>query len=112
MATELRFRAATADDLDRLLEIHLTAFPDDRTIEERKRNFTATAFGTYGDLVVAEREDGIVGHAFLFPLEAWFGGRAIRMGGIASLGVAPEARGQGVGTALLGHLHVLSDIRG
>ena len=34
------------------------------------------------------------------------------MGAIASLGVAPEVRGRGVGTALLQHLHVASDVRG
>ena len=113
MATDdLRFRAATADDLERVLEIHLAAFPDERTVEERRRNFTASPFGGYDELVIAERAGEIVGQAFLFPLEGWFGGRAIRMGGIASLAVAPEARGQGVGSALLGHLHVASDVRG
>lgn len=113
MATEdLRFRAATADDLDRVLEIHMAAFPDPRVIDERRRNFTANRFGTLEDLVVAVRGDDIVGQAFLFSLEAWFGGRAVPVGGIASLAVAPEARGQGIATALLAGLHVASDMRG
>jgi predicted acetyltransferase len=109
---DLRFRTATKSDLDRVLEIHLPSFPDERTVDERTRNFTANRFGSLDDLVVAEQAGEIVAQAYLFPLEAWFGGRAVRMGAIASLGVAPEVRGRGVGTALLQHLHVASDVRG
>jgi predicted acetyltransferase len=113
MATlDLRFRPATEGDLDRVLEVYLTSFPDDRTTEQRRRNFTANRFGGLSDLVLAEHRGDIVGHAFLYPLEAWFGGRAVRVGAIASLGVAPEARGRGIATALLQHLHVTSDVRG
>lgn len=113
MATDdLRFRAATADDLDRILEVHMTAFPDNRGIEERRRSFLANPFGTLDDMIVAERDGTIVGQAFLFPLGGWFGGRTVRLGAIASLGVAAEARGQGVATALVARLHVASDVRG
>ena len=113
MATEdLRFRAATASDLDRILEINVTAFPDPRGVDDRRRGFTANRFGALDDLVLALRGDEIVGQAFLYPLQAWFGGRAVQVGGIASLAVAPEARCQGVATALLGGLHVASDMRG
>ena len=113
MPTEdLRFRAATSSDLDRILEIQLCAFPDARSADERRRNFTASPFGALDDLVLAMRGDEIVGQAFLFPLECWFGGRAVQVGGVASLAVAPEARGQGVASALLRALHVASDMRG
>ncbi|AKU97558.1 acetyltransferase, GNAT family [Labilithrix luteola] len=54
----------------------------------------------------------IVGHAFLFAMGAWFGNRKVRMGGIASVAVALEARGLGVGTGLLNDLHVRSHARG
>lgn len=108
----LHIRAARKDDLDRLLAIHFAAYPDGRSVEERRRNFGANALGTMDDLVVVEREGSVVGHAFLFPLEAWFGGRAVRLGGIASVAIAPEARSQGVGTALMGALHRASDVRG
>jgi predicted acetyltransferase len=113
MATEdLRFRAATVSDLDRILEIHITAFPDPRGVEERRRVFTASRWGTLEDLILAVRGDDILGQAFLFPLEAWFGGCAVQIGAVASLAVAPEARCQGIATALLGALHVASDMRG
>lgn len=109
---DLRFRAATVDDLDRILELHVTAFPDSRGAEERRRSFLANPFGSLEDMVVAEQDADIVGQAFLYPLEAWFGGRAVRMGAIASLAVAAEARGRGVATMLVTHLHVASDVRG
>lgn len=111
-SNELSFRRATEEDLERVLAIHVVAFPDGRTATERRRNFTASRFGRRDDLWVVERRGDIVGQGFLFPLHSWFGGRAVPMGGIASVSVAPEARGQGVATALLQHLHVTSDMRG
>ena len=109
---ETTFRAARPDDVDRLLDIHLAAYPDARGVEERRRNFVANPFGTLDDLVVGERGGAIVAHAFLFRLETMFGGRVVKTGGVASVAVAPEARGQGVAGALMRHLHVASDVRG
>ncbi len=108
----LQFRRARPDDLDRLLEIHVAAFPDVRRAEARRRNFTTNPLGALDDLVVAEHDGTLVAHAFLFGLEAWFGARPVRMGGVASVGVAPEARGRGVASELLAHLHALSFGRG
>jgi len=108
----LQFRAAAEADLERLLEIHSVAYPDARAADERTRNFTANPLGRLEDLVVAVRGDEIVAHAFLFPMETWFGGRLVPTGSIASVAVAPEARGQGIATALLTHLHAQSDARG
>jgi len=107
----LKFRKASVRDLDRLVEVHLAAYPDPRSVEARERNFTHNPFGGIEHLVVAEERGAIVGHAFLFPFEARFGGRAVKVGGIASVGVAPEARGRGIATSLMNHLHVLSDRR-
>jgi len=101
----LAFREAREADLDRLVEIHQSAFPDARGVEARARNFAHNPLGPLRDLVVAESRAGIVAHGFLFALEAWFGGRRVKVGGVSSLGVAPEARGLGIGRALLGELH-------
>jgi predicted acetyltransferase len=109
---DLRFRPATEGDVDRVLELHFAAFTDERSATERRRNFTANPLGGLGDLVLALRGEDIVAQAFLFPLEAWFGGRSVRIGAIASLATAPEVRGQGLATALLEHLHVTADVRG
>ncbi|PKN58811.1 MAG: GNAT family N-acetyltransferase [Deltaproteobacteria bacterium HGW-Deltaproteobacteria-14] len=45
----------------------------------------------------------------LLPMGQWFGGRRVATGGIAGVGTAPEARGQGASRALL--LRVLRDLR-
>jgi predicted acetyltransferase len=99
------FRPAEEGDLDRLVEIHTGAFPDPRGHAERLRNFTANPLGALRDLRVAVAGDTLIAHAFLFPLDAWFGGRAVPVAGVASVGVAPEARGRGAAAALLAHLH-------
>jgi predicted acetyltransferase len=106
------FRTATDDDVPRLLEIHLAAYPDPRGAEERKRNFLSNPFGSIENLTVAEVAGDIVAHAFLFPFEASFGGRCVKVGGIASVAVAPEVRGRGIGRVLMRRLHAVSDMRG
>lgn len=108
----LSFRSATEDDLDRLVDIHLVAYPDDRSGEVRRRNFTANAFGDLSDVFVALDGDEIRGHARLFRMQSWFGARRVKLGGVASVAVAPEARGQGVATALVEHLHARAGARG
>lgn len=108
----LQFRRAKEDDLDRLVEIHLAAYPDTPSVQARQRSFTQNPFGKLADLIVVEDRGQLVAHAFLYPLRAWFGGARVLVGGIASVGVAPEARGRGVATALMHHLHRLSDRRG
>jgi predicted acetyltransferase len=107
----LTFRTAREADLDRLVEIHLAAYPSGRPAQAR-RSFAAHPLGGFDALVVAELDGDLVAHAFLFALETWFGGRAVKTGGIASVGVAPEVRGQGIARALLAELHRRSDLRG
>ena len=109
---ERRFRRANEQDLERLVEIHLAAYPDPRSVAARQRNFTHNPFGGLEHLVVVEDAGVIVGHAFLFPFRASFGGAAVKVGGVASVGVAPEARGRGVATGLMKYLHQLSSRRG
>lgn len=108
----LGIRNATSADLDRLVAVHTSAFPDPRGANARVRNFTQNPLGTLDDLRVAEQDGRVVGHAFLFRMGIHYGGRVVPAGGIASVGVAPEARGRGVATALLAHLHAESDARG
>jgi predicted acetyltransferase len=101
----LTVRRARKRDLDRVLEIHGAAFPDPRPVEVRRRVFLMNKFGGFQHLRVAERAGEVVAHAFLFPMEVWACGRRAPAVGIASVGVAPEARGAGIGKALLASLH-------
>jgi len=106
------FRPAREDDLERLLDIHTSAFPDPRGRPARIRNFEKNALGSFSDLHVLLEGDVVQAHAFLFPLQAWFGGVRVDVGGIATVGVAPEARGRGLGSRLVEHLHQLALARG
>jgi predicted acetyltransferase len=112
MTLPMETRRAEEDDLDRLIEIHASAFPDPRGYEDRRRNFAENAWAPLSDLCVVVRDGHIVAHAFLFPLHAWFGGQRVQCAGIASVGVAPEARGTGVARFLLDHLHEEARARG
>lgn len=108
----LAIRPAREAELERLVDIHIGAFPDPRDREARIRNFTRHPLGELSDLWVLAEGDTPLAHAFLFPLAAWFEGAQVRVGGIATLGVAPEARGRGLASRLLEHLHGVSSARG
>jgi predicted N-acetyltransferase YhbS len=93
--------------MDRLIEIHFSAFPDDRGRGARERNFCENRLGPLSDLRVAEDAAGrVVGHAFLFSLEFHLNRGRVRAAGIASVGVAPEARCAGIATRLAEACHV------
>src|SRR5579872_6323897 len=105
-------RQARPEDIVRLVAIHTTAFPDERGHQARVYNFTRNVLGGLDVLWVLEERGVVVAHAFLFALEAWFGGSRVRVGGAATLGVAPEARGRGAGSSLMRHLHGVASARG
>jgi predicted acetyltransferase len=111
-STSLSFRPARLADLERLVTIHASAFPDPRGMSERRTNFTHNVRGRLTDLIVAHDENEIVAHGFLFRSAGFFGGLEAQVGSIASVGVAAEARGRGIGNALMGELHRLSCARG
>lgn len=113
MREALAFRRATEEDLDRLVDIHFFAYPEGGYSDPtRRRHFTHNPLGSLHDVIVAEHAGTVVAHAFLLPLRASFGGQLVRVGGVASVAVAPEARGRGVATALMDELHAASDRRG
>ena len=89
------FRPAREDDLERLLDLHTSAFPDPRGRPARTRNFEKNALGAFSDLHVLVEDDTVLAHAFLFPLEAWFGGARVPVGGVATVGAAADGAGGG-----------------
>lgn len=95
-----------------MIEIHSNAFPDPRGFEARGRFLRSHDLGDLDHLYVAERGGLVLAHAFLFALQGWFGGRRVKFGGIASVGVAPEVRGEAVARTLLDELHRRANERG
>lgn len=53
------------------------------------------------NLRVALAEDRIAAGFGIFDFGQWFGGRGVRSAGIGCVGVAPEVRGTGVGSAMM-----------
>jgi predicted acetyltransferase len=106
-------RPATEADLDRLVEIHMASYPDDRGVPARRMNFVQNSIGRLEDLRVVERDGQVVGQGFgFFDLATWFAGRAVPTLGIASIAVAPEARGTGVAGEILRGLEKEGRARG
>jgi predicted acetyltransferase len=99
------FRQAQPSDEERLIEIEGQAYPSEWSHAERRRAIFDNPLGALKELIVAEIRGKIVAQAFLFPLVTWWGGRKVKTGGIASVGVAVEARGQGIASALMAHIH-------
>lgn len=89
--------------------------PDDfeQAYEARRRSFgsagvTFESWCTIYEQSVSDRlalvaRDGatVVASARILPLRQWWHGRAVPMGGVGSVVVAPEARGRGVARALM-----------
>lgn len=82
-------RAATSADLDRIRDVELASFSDPWT----RHAFERVIGDPRVHFVVAAVDDRVAGY-----IVAWF---VMDEGEIANLAVAPEARGRGVGIALL-----------
>lgn len=52
-------------------------------------------------LRVARRDHRLVGGLAFIPMGQWFGGARIPLAGITAVGVAPDQRGMGIGSALM-----------
>jgi predicted acetyltransferase len=112
MNERMQTRRAEPSDLDRIVEIHASAFPDPRGYAERRYNFSENPWAPHSELRVVVKDERVIAHAFLFPMQAWFGGVRVPCAGIASVGVAPEARGTGAAGFLLQVLHEEAKARG
>jgi predicted acetyltransferase len=90
-----RHRPLTADDLDQAWRLDLQLF-----------NEASTHRDAFDDLSEPERFQGVfddkgrlVAMARVIPYRQYFGGRSVCMGGLSSVGVAPEVRGRGLAVA-------------
>lgn len=96
MTWEIR-QVATEDEQRKAWELGTLAFGGDRSVphvwpDEDPARSLALWDG-----------DDLVAKAKIRPYEQYFGGRAVPMGGIASVAVAPESRGTGAAQHLLTH---------
>ena len=105
MSRDLPIRLATEADLERVIEIESAAYPDERSHDTLRRQLTQHPMGGLDALRVVEEDGAVVGQGFLFAASMWLGGALVRVGAIASLAVAPEARERGLATALLASMH-------
>jgi predicted acetyltransferase len=100
-----RVRTAREEDVDTLIEIGLSAYPDSGGFERRRLHLLQNSFGNLGDVRVIEKDGRIAGQAALYAIEVWISGRRIPCAGIASVAVAPGERRGGVSHALFEQIH-------
>lgn len=89
-------RPATSDDIDRILHLNQQAFATPSEALERVRGVIRIE-----RWLVAEQRGTVVAAAQTIPMAHFFGARPVPCAGIASVAVAAEARGRGVGSAIM-----------
>lgn len=101
---DVRLRPARAADLAALVALEQAVFSGDRMAARQFRHHIGSATG---DLVVAVgRDRALLGYALLLRR------RGSRIGRIYSIAVSAQARGSGLGRALLEHLEGLAHAHG
>ncbi|MFF0345708.1 enhanced intracellular survival protein Eis [Kribbella sp. NPDC004875] len=97
--TDLRVVDVAEAQLDSVWEVRIRSFgPGGDRDEWRKTALRFIADGRYLGVVDG---DQLVAAARIWPFEQWWGGRRVPLGGVAGVVVAPEYRGQGVGSLLM-----------
>jgi [ribosomal protein S18]-alanine N-acetyltransferase len=91
-SSDSRIRRARGADLARLVEIERSVFASDRMSARQWRHHLANR---QAEIIVAERAGRVVGAAVVFFHASH------RIARLYSIAVAPEARGAGIGEALL-----------
>ncbi|MGK7950921.1 MAG: enhanced intracellular survival protein Eis [Xenococcaceae cyanobacterium] len=87
---------SNSQEIDRLGEIIRQCFGSSFSDWERYFN----RIGAENFRILRQEDQTSAGLA-IYPMGQWFGGKIVPMGGIAAVGVAPEARGKGVARELL-----------
>lgn len=90
-------RSPTDADDEQIYQINRVAFGGPR--EPDPESLWSKQQGWYG--LVAELDGRLIGTLKVCEYRQFFGGAAVGMAGIASVGVAPAGRGHGVATAML-----------
>ena len=97
----LRTRDLTTDDLDQAFDVRNRAFgPLDPTMRDWWNDIQKETIRARRAIGVFDG-DRLLAHGKCRSYQQFWGGRAMPMGGIAGVVVAPEARGRGVGSQLM-----------
>jgi putative acetyltransferase len=95
---KVTIRPEAAADLDAIQTVHFLAFGRD---EEARLVTALHAEGHARESLVAESEDGIIGHILFSDLPILMPERVVPALALAPLAVVPEKQRQGVGSALV-----------
>ncbi|MGZ4103692.1 MAG: GNAT family N-acetyltransferase [Actinomycetota bacterium] len=98
-------RPAAPDDLDRIVALRAQAFNIDEIPQQTYRSDPHLE-----EVIVVEIDGRVVATTRAIPFAHFFGGRTVEAGGISGVAVAAEARGRGVGSAMI--LEQLRELRG
>jgi predicted acetyltransferase len=104
-------RVARTDELERFARLREQGYAI--PVNERSgwiERMSAT--GRTERLIGAFDGDRLVGMLNVLAFDQWFGGRAVPMGGVASVVVVPEARGRGLAPQMLEYALLLMGERG
>jgi predicted acetyltransferase len=93
---DIEIRVPTPEDLDGIFDVRAQAFAVPETDRERW-----TALIDPAEMVTAFLGTQVVGSLNILGLGQWFGGRPVPMGGVATVVVLPEHRGEGLAPRLL-----------
>jgi predicted acetyltransferase len=93
---DIEIRVPSPDDINGIFDVRAQAFAIPESDRERWTGLVDTA-----GMVAAFLGTKVVGALNVLELGQWFGGRAIPMGGVATVVVRPEHRGEGIAARLL-----------
>jgi predicted acetyltransferase len=93
---DIEIRVPSADDLDGIFEVRAQAFAVRESDRERWKGLVEPA-----EFLTAFLDGQVVGSLRVLDMGQWFSGRSVPMGGIASVVVRPEHRGEGIAARLL-----------
>jgi predicted acetyltransferase len=95
---DIEIRVPTADELHGVFDVRAQAFAVPESDRERWTNLVDPSRMTTAFLGTQ-----VVGSLNVIPLGQWYGGRSVPMGGVATVVVRPEHRGEGIAARLLAH---------
>ncbi len=93
---DIEIRVPGPEDIDAIFDVRAQAFGIEESDRERWTSLLRPE-----EMLTAFLGTQVVGSLRVLPMGQWFGGRSVPMGGIASVVVRPEHRGEGIAGRLL-----------